>query len=358
MALYSDSRIVDEIRDLGPYSILNTIGAARDPRPGQSTCALILRVNQYTAADIHLDPANPQTDVKAYHGGWVDEEFAALLSLVLGMRCRSGGLTRTWWGPEPDPLGSPLEAVRNPPYLLAPDRGGPSMLPRISRQIRLSQARELLVTYPNLSAKRASALVRAARLYQSAVWIADGDPNLGWLQLVSALEAVVIVAQKDRRPAIERVKSAWPELATLLAQVEESAQDALARLLIGQVRVTSRVLKFIAVHHPPEPIARPDSWAQINWDALPDLVRDVYDWRSRALHDGVPMPAPMCTPPIVVGSAPQEGWGAAGGIGAAGGTSADKDIPMTLHIFADVVRRSVLQWWCKATGGAATVPAE
>jgi selenocysteine lyase/cysteine desulfurase len=84
----------------------------------------------------------------------------------------------------------------------------------------------------------------------------------------------------------------------------------------------------------------------------------VYEWRSRALHDGVPMPAPMCTPPIIFGGAPQEGGGTAAGYGGAGGTWTGRDIPMMLHVFAHVVRGCVLEWWRRATGNSAALPAD
>jgi hypothetical protein len=37
-------------------------------------------------------------NVDAYHGGQVADELAGLISLILGIRLESGGLTRIWNG--------------------------------------------------------------------------------------------------------------------------------------------------------------------------------------------------------------------------------------------------------------------
>ena len=357
MMLYSDSRFVGEMRNLGPYSILNTIGASSVPRAGSRAPALTLRVEYHADIESVLEAANPKTVVDAYHGGWVDEEVAALLSLTLGARCRSGGLTRYWWGEDSDPLGSPAEFHHRPPFLPPPEPELAPMIPNVAREVNLETARALLATYPELSEKDASALVRAARLYQSALWIADGDPNLAWLQLVSALESVAIRATRDRRRAFTRLSEAWPELAEVLAKAPEAVRDDASKLLAIQVKATNRVIALVRNYHPPAPASRPAEWARVDWDALPDLVHRVYRWRSRALHEGVPMPAPMCTPPSIVGGTPEEG-GVSGGYGAAGASWIGSDVPMMLHTFAHAVRGSILLWWeSRAPGASLELPA-
>jgi len=346
MSLYSDSRFVGELRDLGPYSVLNTAPGVISASPGLRTQPLVIRIDQHIDVDAtpQLEPGNPKTNVAGYHGGWVADELAALLSLTLGARCQNGGLIRTWWGPESDPLGSPSEFDHMPPFLPPPPHARAAVLPEIAREVHLDQARSLLLTYPAMAPKQASALVRAARLYQSAIWIADGDPSLSWLQLVSALEAVAAHEEGVHRTAYERVRAAWPELGDALGRAEDSVRDEISTLVAPQVKATNRVIDFVAKYQPPPPSTRPDQWAQIDWDALPELVRRVYHWRSRALHDGIPMPAPMCTAPLAAGSSPSEGGGA-GGYGAAGGTWTGRDVPMLLHTFAYIVRGCLLKWW-------------
>lgn len=88
-ALYSDARFVSELRDLGPYSFINTIGGLVDPRAGAIGRGLVLRVeHRLPRGEMLLDPAEPRTQLEAYHGGWIDDELAALVSLSLGIRCR------------------------------------------------------------------------------------------------------------------------------------------------------------------------------------------------------------------------------------------------------------------------------
>jgi hypothetical protein len=182
------------------------------------------------------------------------------------------------------------------------------------------------------------------------VWIADGDPNLAWLQLVSALESVAAIANVGRQSPIRRLESAWPEVAELLWQVDERVREGLTALLVPTVRIAERTERFVAKYRPPEPALRPDAWAQVNWDEVATLFRIVYHWRSRALHDGTPMPAPMCLPPIVFGTAAQEGGGSAGAYGGVGGTWTHNDVPMMLHTFAYLVRGCVLTWWQHVAG--------
>jgi hypothetical protein len=183
-----------------------------------------------------------------------------------------------------------------------------------------------------------------AEYVRDVLWIADGDPNLAWLELVSALEAAAIRGSRDRRRPYERLSDAWPELGEVLSRAPNRIRDEASKLLADQVKVTNRVVAFVRQHQPPPPATRPSGWGRVNWDVLPELVHRMYRWRSRALHEGIPMPAPMCIPPSIIGGAPEEG-AMSGGYGAAGASWTGSDIPLMLHTFAHVVRGSVLRWW-------------
>lgn len=340
---YSDSAFEGELRDLGPYSILNPVGGRNPLRTGARSPALVLRVDYRIDVDSVLDPNDPRTTVDSYHGGWVDDEMAALLSLSLGVRCRSGGLTRAWWGPKADPFGSPAEFHHRPPYLPPPEHETDPVIPGLARRVALGPISDLLSSYPSVPAKDASALVRAARLYQSALWIADGDAHLAWLQLVSALEAVAVRDTKDKRSHIDRIRAGWPELADALSGAPHETRVRVARLLAHQVKVTNRIVQFVRTYGPQAPARRPD-WGRVSWETIPELTERVYRWRSRALHEGVPMPAPMCAPPFIHNDVPEEG-AASSGYGSGGASWTQDDIPLLLHTFAYIVRGSIVNWW-------------
>ncbi|MFL5963789.1 MAG: hypothetical protein ACJ757_12940 [Gaiellaceae bacterium] len=75
-------------------------------------------------------------------------------------------------------------------------------------------------------------------------------------------------------------------------------------------------------------------------------ARKIYHWRSRALHDGIPFPSPMCLPPRdyenngVVEEAPT-------GLASATGATVWKraDTPMMLATFSYITRHALIRWW-------------
>jgi hypothetical protein len=80
--LYSDARIVGELRGLGPYELLNLV-PSQDRRPGHALPAIALRMDWVNEFDI--DPLFTATKAitESHHGGWIDDEIAALVSLAL-----------------------------------------------------------------------------------------------------------------------------------------------------------------------------------------------------------------------------------------------------------------------------------
>jgi hypothetical protein len=172
-------------------------------------------VDRYTGSDPddYLDLEWEQEDPDVYHGGNAWEELAALLSLLLGIRLRAGGILRVFQLADDadnggyDARGYPHE-MGPPPYLPRPTMF--PMLPGISdytRYVDFSPV-SLLDTYKRLSARQARALVRSARSYREAIWIADSDPRQAWLRLVTAVEAVAQLQPDD--PPVTRLRAVYP----------------------------------------------------------------------------------------------------------------------------------------------------
>jgi len=73
----------------------------------------------------------------------------------------------------------------------------------------------------------------------------------------------------------------------------------------------------------------------------------IYGYRSRALHDGKPFPAPMCLPPFK--EDPSWAAHAEKPIGLAtstlGATWLADDVPILLNTFEYIVRGCLLKWW-------------
>jgi hypothetical protein len=298
-----------------------------------------------------FDPNDLKTRDAAYHGGDIFDELASLVSLALGVRCRSGGMTRTWGlGENHEELGVPIMFDHSVPYLPTRPSGG-SVLIAHPRSVNLETVYRRLERFADLAQDEAAALVRAARLYQQAVWVADDDASQSWLQLVSAVETASSHWAGPKTSAEERLRSAWPELAEALDT--HNATAGAAPLLSGVVRSTARFLAFMSAFAPPPPATRPPPYARADWDRLEDALRTIYNYRSRALHDGRPFPYPMCQAPRTHETIPVErpdGEGA----WARGSSWIKDDLPMLLSTFEYLARGALLNWWDHLENSQAT----
>lgn len=211
---------------------------------------------------------------------------------------------------------------------------------------------ELLVTYPRLSAKDAIALVRAAKLYGNAVWIAESDPSSAWLMLVSSLE-VAAVQTKLAETAPEVMFSDWrPELSAAIR--EEAGPDLHSRIaneMAPLVRSTNRFIDFVLRFLPEAPSNRPPIAFQLKWSRgkMKESLNRIYELRSVALHTGIPFPPPMCErPQPVPGHVAGQVFLSEKPLGAYSTGSAvwtDRDIPMYLQTFEYIARHVLLNWW-------------
>ena len=341
MRLYSDARFTAEAYDFGPYSFLNTVprtrhGTMYDLKPG-----IVLRSGLMLMPDASIPRV---TSDDHYHGGTLFDEVAALAALLLEVRLIAGPIDREF-GMNSDPLGRPRahDASFMP---LLPTANQRPQIPRLNGQRALTDLARL-ATYPLLSAAVAVALVKAARLYQNALWIADSAPETSWLLFVSAIETAAAHWDGDTKTPVERLSITYGPMIKLL---EKNGAEALvpkiAKMLKGVIGATNKFLTFMQTFAPDAPAERPQ-WGKLDFspEALAPALKRVYDLRSRALHAGIPFPFPMCYPPdIPVGTVPEEiptGLAA----GAMGATWAVEDTPMLLHTFAYLTRGALLSWW-------------
>lgn len=338
--LFTDAHITGELKDeFGPYRVLNAV-----PRfnIGSLLPAIVLRIDYHA----HFSPGLLQkTDVERYHGGGLNDEIAALISLLLGVRLKSGGMSR-YFLPEYDPKGYPAALeIHEDPVLFKPTRNTP-ILPQALGEHSLDQA-FIITTLPSLSSRESVALVRAARLYQDAIWVIESEPSLSWLMLVSAVETAAGHWRAAKDPPVERLRFSKPELEVLLEEVGgEELVTKVADIIADYIGAGKKFVDFILEHLPNPPDKRPPDFYQISWNrkALKKPLRKIYDWRSRALHGGIPFPQPMCMAPDIHGDAYDEKpWSTA--MGARGGVWVAKDIPMLIHTFEYIVRNALIDWW-------------
>jgi hypothetical protein len=339
--LFSDSHfsIADDMKtEFGPYLLYNT-----QSRGISSTVpSFILRIKYYIDSKI---PDLKKTDTSRFHGGGMEDEVAALVSLSLRVRLKAGGMTRLFLTGGSDPKGQPFVPYEDNPTLLKRRNIYP-ILPQVVGERNLSQA-ELVNRFADLSPVESIALVRAARLYQEALWIAEFDPQSSWLMLVSAVETAANHWRAANETAIERLRTSRPELAELLVNVGgQEHLSQVADMIADYMGATRKFLDFLIEFIPHALQPRPRAYDQHSWEpaALKKSLRTIYGWRSRALHGGTPIPSPMCEEPI----RSDEGWSevmVGYGAGAYGGIWTTQDAPMKLHLFEYIVRGALLKWW-------------
>jgi hypothetical protein len=339
-ALYSDAHITGAAL-AGPFTLLLAMGGPKS-EVGRSSLQLVLRAHDHLPEPDFpaFDPG--VEDVADYYGGDIGDEFAALLSLILGCRLRSGGVLRQAFAGR-DPLGQPWEALHDPPTLISPRQE--TMLPGIAGGVSLAEAEELLSTYPHLQGEDAVVLVRAAQQYADGLWLADADPQLAWITLVSAVETAASRWKSATFPTpVEQLRSHRPKVYRALRDGPRDVLEQVADDLAHTFNAEHKFKQFLEIFDPGPPGVRPVG-AQVDWENLKDALITVYHWRSRALHGGLPFPAPLCEPPPVVsGEAHMERFGLIAAAGSGGSWPADK-LPMYLHVFAHLVRGALTNWW-------------
>ena len=354
--LFSDVRFSGEIinEHLGPYQILNpTPTHTYLPDVGIETdkvhSALVLRYVEM-GTTLNRDPVNVQHDDSGnYHGGTLVDEMAALLSLLFGVRIQAGRLSREF--PTEDLLGRPFFLYDKPEPAL-PINVYYGIVPSLRKHCVFQPIEGAIFSFPRLDPVDAVALTKAARLYQNAIWIAEADPNLAWLWLVSAVE---VAANRNKVDVVEALKDYKPNLVKLLE--EKAVQNLIpdiAQELVNITGSTKKFVNFLLEHYPRNPL--PDrpliGAAQIEWTEknFKTAFGKIYQHRSNALHTGRPFPYPMCSLPLNLGSDGRIEEKPMGMVrGAKGTVWTGGDLPLHLYVFEYIVREALKNWWTQVT---------
>lgn len=341
---YSDADVHGSlVGALGPYDVLN--GAAYGDTPPEPVLVLRATVhNDHRHGNAGQPHPGLATDHSAFHGGDIGDEFAALISLALGIRCRSGGTSRIW------PIGSdlagpgvPFAALHRRPYLPAAQRG--RAVVQLHEQADTTTCGGRLQHYLELEPAAAVSLVRAARLYERAVWIAGDDPSQAWLWLVGALEVAAEQWRKASGSDSDVLAEVWPELSVVAARHGARHHGEVAAVVSSLIRAQRRFIDFAVAFAPGPPAERPDASTQVDWDAMRDHLRIIYGYRSKALHAGVPFPFPMCEPPMRFPGSHLIEKPIGLSTSAYDGTWVAEDTPMLLWVFERITRHILQSWW-------------
>ncbi|MFC7905433.1 hypothetical protein ACWDRX_15900 [Streptomyces nigra] len=338
--IYSDAWLRRNEISAGPMHL--TFGTAI-PDDGHIAPVVTLRIDDHLP-EFDIQPME-KTDVSGWLNLTIDDEVACLLSLITGVRMRAGGMSREFKEGS-DPRGSAhYHFHQTPNWTPLPVRK------RIYPGVNTADSREVaswLERYPQLAREDSVALVRAARQFRDALWVAESDPELAWLFLVSAMEGPAgrTATTIDEDP-VKMFSREMPDLAEAVGSTGgDDLLRTVAQRLLPIVKATNRFLTFTTTYAPAPPSVRPPEYAQVPWNKLRKKVGQVYSYRSKRLHEGVPFPYPMCVRPDGAIPAPEE---VPTGLAAAKGNAAwvAKDLPMHLHIFGYIVRGCLLNWWAE-----------
>ncbi len=346
--LYTDARIGSEIRDgFGPYKLLNALAFSRtsDLVPG-----IALRVD-YHFEDRSKSSFPTKTDDDRYHGGGLNDEMAALISLCLGIRLKAGESIRSF-DPEGDPKGRPEGFWHHVhPILIKNKIFHQPILPQVLGEHILEGA-GIIAYLMELHQDTATALIKSARLYQDAIWLSESEPSLSWIMLVSAIEVAAGCWNSKTMSNKEALEYFRPDLSGfLLEKGDEALLVGVADHLSGLIGSQRKFVEFVQKFMPEAPQNRPpEAWRHL-WETevIESSLKKIYTLRSNALHGGIQFPEMMCFPAhrselgmaeIPLGSAS----------GAKGSSWLKEDTPMHLHLFEYIVRNVLLNWWQSNVG--------
>ncbi len=355
--LFVDAEFSGLRAEAGPYVFYNTL--ARPNALGSTVPGLLLR---YTESRLQSEPTvSLKTATKGYTGGSLVEDVAAIAALVIGARVELGGMSRTF---EPnltdDPMGRPVGWYGSYAPTFHPRANGPAIVPCLRRTIPVEDLKGFAQLL-ELSSDQCIAFTRSARLYQDAAWLAEQEPNLAWLMLVSALEGLANCWRSESGTPAERLQASKPELAQRLSECSEpDLLDFVAGHIADSLGVTKKFKDFCAEHFPSPPPEneRPLEHLRVDWsDAFwLKALTTIYRYRSKALHEGTPFPAPMCRRPVsdqLSGPPPEKGTIALAE-SSNGSTWKASDLPVSLNTFFQFARGVMLTWLTRQSAGSAS----
>lgn len=295
-------------------------------------------------------------DDEQHHGGGLDDEVAALLSLALGIRLKPGVVSRIFFTPALPWLPEHLRNERGKPTAHASHTDPvlfygfhTPVIPHALETIAFDTT--LFATLHTLAPADVTPLVRAARLYQDGLWMAEAMPEWTWLKFISAVETAANHWQTGTESPVARLRAA-PSLQRLVEILESHGGKALvtqvAPELMPYVGATKKFRDFLLTFCPDAPPVRPEAHGQFSWGRQnrKKAFDIIYDYRSKSLHAGKAFPSLLVQPPETRAgsSVPPEKpvWLSVERVNAVWDKA---DMPLFLHTFDYIVRQALCKWW-------------
>ena len=344
---YTDSGILGQVEgECGPYHFLNPVVSPYRRGVGRVLPAIVLRCyyKREPQAASHREVPNNSL----YHGGWIIEEIAAISSLFMGIRILASEITREFHNLELNPTGQPVGYNHKSPPTLTIHASSTILPCAYSPTVNLSALHDAEKVL-SLDSDQEIAFIRAARLYQDALWIAESDPNMAWLLLVSAIEAVAGCNRIASATNRELFQQGYPDLCERLkSEGHAECIDWLSEHFAPLTKATQTFINFSLEFLPPAPAERPLEFMRIDWTSgfWKSAFKKIYAYRSKALHEGTPFPLPMMDPPYLHNNCavPAEKGTTSLGVRVGNASWEAADLPINLNLFTQVTRQLILKW--------------
>ncbi|MCD4785155.1 MAG: hypothetical protein K8T10_15170 [Candidatus Eremiobacteraeota bacterium] len=230
------------------------------------------------------DPWKTAEKAAYYHGGGIEGELIAFASLFLRRRFKIGPQVR--WNDKPFiKLGYKNQIDGQ---LVE----GKSNLTDLTQWFKLVE---------NLDGRFHQRYILAVRLYHKAIQMIEEEPDLAYLNLVSAIE--VLCQKTDIEPI--SLFEVNPKLAKVLEKVEdldlrrEIEEAALKRQGFIRRRFVAFILKHVEDSFWKEEKRPEPCYGRIEPEKLEELLKRIYDQRSKTLHNGEPFPPSIFDAPVM-----------------------------------------------------------
>ena len=216
-----------------------------------------------------------------YHGGGIADELVALASLFFRRRFKLG----------------PIVRINDEPRYITKDGQRFIDSPLISGSSNLQELSNWLKLVERLNSKYHQKFILAVRFYHQALLLIEEQPDLAYLNLVSAIESLC----QDTDIGEVRLSELDEGLAKLVNSIEnENLRNKIEQAILKRERFHKRKFVTFILNHMEESFwteeGRPEV-GRIRPEDLPDILKRIYDQRSRTLHNGEPFPPTVFSPP-------------------------------------------------------------
>ena len=263
----SDSNIIGNL-EYGPYSF--SMWEFSDKKEGEERkLCLSITSKRFDSENLNIDDAKRKG---FYHGGGIAEEIISLASLIFRRRLKLGPVTR----------------IDNRPslYLRENDFLDKQL---ITGDSNLGSLFDWLKFVEGLNAKYDLSFILAVRLYHKSLLLIDEEPDLAYLNLISAIEVLC----QDTDIGEVTLYDVDKRLASLVYALEDNVKNEIERSILKREKfIKRRFVKFILDYIEDSfwsEVERP-ALGKINPSDLQEYLERIYDQRSRTLHSGEPFP--------------------------------------------------------------------